>query len=136
MNAVREYIRVIVEKRCQKWGENDHRSHKDESSGNRKKKSNVCSFSGPFHVVSPKVLSYKGGDCQTDTLDRQQTELVQFPISGPACHAGRTKMVDIRLYKYIGKRGDGDLKARRKANAKDRHDSSFVDMQVFPYQMV
>ena len=45
-------------------------------------------------------------------------------------------MVDIRLYKYIGKRGDGDLKARRKANAKDRHGSSFVDMQVFPYQMV
>ena len=78
------------------------------------------------------ILSYKGGNCQTDTLDRKQTELIQFSIGCPASHAGGAEMVDIGLNKYIGKRSNSDLKSCRKANTEDRHGSSFVDMQVFP----
>ena len=62
------------------------------------------------------ILSYKGGNCQTDTLHRQHHKLVDLSISTPACHGIGAEGIDIRLDKYIGKCCHRLLDCRRKAD--------------------
>ncbi len=96
----------------------------------------VVPFLARFMLSAPRFCPTKVVTARPILWIGKQTELVQFSISGPACHAGGTKMVDIRLYKYIGKRGDSDLKSRRKANAEDRHGSSLWICRSFHIRSV
>ena len=92
-------------------GGNDHRDP------HREEKGVPGALFGPVHLVGAQILAHKSGGRQTQGLHRQDDELVQLAVGGPAGHTVQAEEVDVGLDEDIGEGGDGHLQGGGHANA-------------------
>ena len=86
----------------------------------------------PLELMRTEVLPDKGCGSQGKALHRQHDKLVDFTVGGPAGHAGRTKYIDVRLYKHIGERCDGLLQSGRQTDADNDLEDGLGKPQLLP----
>ena len=108
--AVGHHLRLVVEEGHQPGGEENGEGGDDHRNAHGQEEGGAGALFSPLYLAGPQILSHKGGGGQPQRLDREDNELIQLAVGGPAGHAVQAKDIDIGLHKHIGEGGDGHLK--------------------------